>query len=310
MQLSWDRGQVSVLPIFSGYGRDEVFPQDTDLSPVPPNKLKYLQHKNNTHSTYYSILSSFYIKPQLARWSHLCVAIVSYRLSTSNHNLYSFKASSFSLYLIVFLHQTTTSFNTTAGFRKLYLIVFLHQTTTTESDILRLSELYLIVFLHQTTTVSLNVFCLFHCILSSFYIKPQLSSSTIREKSHCILSSFYIKPQLCRCSCLPLLYCILSSFYIKPQLSFLPFLIHRYCILSSFYIKPQLLNLSTTNLHIVSYRLSTSNHNSAWISHVAPLLYLIVFLHQTTTVILNISQVLTLYLIVFLHQTTTRCQFS
>ena len=33
MQKKWrDRGQVSVLPIFSGYGRDEVFPQDTDLS--------------------------------------------------------------------------------------------------------------------------------------------------------------------------------------------------------------------------------------------------------------------------------------
>ena len=122
------------------------------VSPVPPNKLKYLQHKNNTHSTYYSILSSFYIKPQLARWSHLCVAIVSYRLSTSNHNLYSFKASSFSLYLIVFLHQTTTSFNTTAGFRKLYLIVFLH----------------------QTTTCILSRYPLQHCILSSFYIKPQL----------------------------------------------------------------------------------------------------------------------------------------
>src|SRR5574344_1176138 len=28
LQLSWDRGLVSVLPIFSGYGRDEVFPQD------------------------------------------------------------------------------------------------------------------------------------------------------------------------------------------------------------------------------------------------------------------------------------------
>ena len=30
-----DRGQSCVLPIFSGYERDEVFPQDTDLSPVP-----------------------------------------------------------------------------------------------------------------------------------------------------------------------------------------------------------------------------------------------------------------------------------
>ena len=25
-------------PFFSGYGRDEAFPQDTDLSPVPPRR--------------------------------------------------------------------------------------------------------------------------------------------------------------------------------------------------------------------------------------------------------------------------------
>ena len=170
------------------------------VSPVPPNKLKYLQHKNNTHSTYYSILSSFYIKPQLARWSHLCVAIVSYRLSTSNHNLYSFKASSFSLYLIVFLHQTTTSFNTTAGFRKLYLIVFLHQTTTlTCQETLELL-LYLIVFLHQTTTTVTMPMLPPNCILSSFYIKPQLMLSKCYCSGYCILSSFYIKPQL-NCVC-------------------------------------------------------------------------------------------------------------
>ena len=165
------------------------------VSPVPPNKLKYLQHKNNTHSTYYSILSSFYIKPQLARWSHLCVAIVSYRLSTSNHNLYSFKASSFSLYLIVFLHQTTTSFNTTAGFRKLYLIVFLH----------------------QTTTCILSRYPLQHCILSSFYIKPQHKAPRRFPLAYCILSSFYIKPQPRNVNEWMTTNCILSSFYIKPQ---------------------------------------------------------------------------------------------
>ena len=30
-----DRGQSMSYPFFSDYGRDEAFPQDTDLSPVP-----------------------------------------------------------------------------------------------------------------------------------------------------------------------------------------------------------------------------------------------------------------------------------
>ena len=35
MCTSWHTDRSVSYPFFSGYGRDEAFPQDTDLSPVP-----------------------------------------------------------------------------------------------------------------------------------------------------------------------------------------------------------------------------------------------------------------------------------
>ena len=143
--------------------------------------------------------------------------IVSYRLSTSNHNSLDGRTSALPLYLIVFLHQTTTC------------------------------------------TASRHL--PFHCILSSFYIKPQLVSIQQLVFVNCILSSFYIKPQLPRATSWDWANCILSSFYIKPQLY----------LSMSFVCSIVSYRLSTSNHNfqvlqfgrnpIVSYRLSTSNHN-------------------------------------------------
>ena len=57
--------------------------------------------------------------------------------------------------------------------------------------------------------------------------------------------------------------CILSKFYIKPQPSGKPPLRIERCILSKFYIKPQLRWQRSDFCCVVSYRNSTSNHNSA-----------------------------------------------
>ena len=122
-----------------------------------------------------------------------------------------------------------------------------------------------------------------HCILSSFYIKPQLWDSSWKHAQDCILSSFYIKPQLMSaiCSGVSLLYLIVflhqtttlrSCVSVFLRLYLIVFLhqtttrvvwykIQNYCILSSFYIKPQPCLSLRLHLYIVSYRLSTSNHN-------------------------------------------------
>ena len=85
--------------------------------------------------------------------------------------------------------------------------------------------------------------------------------------------------------------CILSKFYIKPQQKIAAICPEQGCILSKFYIKPQLPVPFRGYQHVVSYRNSTSNHNSKTEEYPYPALYLIEILHQTTTLRLTICLV-------------------
>ena len=120
------------------------------------------------------ILSKFYIKPQHNAYDAVRLYVVSYRNSTSNHNLPASGWWFLVLYLIEILHQTTTSSFQRAFASQLYLIEILHQTTTGRFPCWSRRSLYLIEILHQTTTKSAVVFSTQCCILSKFYIKPQL----------------------------------------------------------------------------------------------------------------------------------------
>ena len=99
--------------------------------------------------------------------------VVSYSISTSNHNTRSGFLKIFALYLIPFLHQTTTVPLLFWRRRMLYLIPFLHQTTTFGHHPNSSRMLYLIPFLHQTTTGKQPDSTGGGCILFHFYIKPQ-----------------------------------------------------------------------------------------------------------------------------------------
>ena len=79
--------------------------------------------------------------------------VVSYRNSTSNHNVSVLSSSTMLLYLIEILHQTTTRKLPVIWHIELYLIEILHQTTTIVPDEELVAELYLIEILHQTTTL-------------------------------------------------------------------------------------------------------------------------------------------------------------
>ena len=152
----------------------------------------------------------------------------------------------------------------------LYLIEILHQTTTPFEGFCPLSELYLIEILHQTTTSGLTRQIKRCCILSKFYIKPQLQMYTIYFTFRCILSKFYIKPQLVLEALLLPPCCILSKFYIKPQLMMTTREGSMRCILSKFYIKPQHRERRGYADRVVSYRNSTSNHNSRSVLPIKP----------------------------------------
>ena len=121
------------------------------------------------------------------------------------------------------------------------------------------------------------------CSLFCFYIKPQRERTTFTLHMGCSLFCFYIKPQLLRMEKITELGCSLFCFYIKPQREL-------------FYLCPRRVvpySVSTSNhncsngLHregpVVPYSVSTSNHNTNYSIFALAGLFLILFLHQTTT---------------------------
>ena len=164
--------------------------------------------------------------------------VVSYFISTSNHNVICIFLMSIVLYLIPFLHQTTTN--------------------------------------QRSTSISMR------CILFHFYIKPQqtcrdtrtqcvvsYSISTSNHNPHSentIKDKLYLIPFLHQTTTLKPssvkdLRCILFHFYIKPQRLLVQWFAICGCILFHFYIKPQRATLSRRKSQVVSYSISTSNHN-------------------------------------------------
>ena len=260
-----------------------------------------MQHSNTAGC----ILLKFYIKPQHTANVYNLLYVVSYRNSTSNHNMSHWRATSQGVVsyrnstsnhnlalsvitgsLVVSYRNSTSNHNTgglASGISGLYLIEILHQTTTMSRSTSKATTLYLIEILHQTTTLVTLVLPLLGCILSKFYIKPQQAGGDKHRTQSCILSKFYIKPQP------PLL-----NSRRPPR-----------CILSKFYIKPQQCPDCLISFEVVSYRNSTSNHNNPRYLPNKKKLYLIEILHQTTTVDEDVGRTLWLYLIEILHQTTT-----
>ena len=99
------------------------------------------------------------------------------------------------LFIILFLHQTTTYFRLALSPSVLFIILFLHQTTTRELLSNKQDTLFIILFLHQTTTAGRK--CPFSrcCLSSCSYIKPQPSAMLKYSQICCLSSCSYIKPQ-------------------------------------------------------------------------------------------------------------------
>ena len=122
----------------------------------------------------------------------------------------------------------------------LYIVLFLHQTTTWVSSGIFLLSLYIVLFLHQTTT----------------------SERVFRARNCCISYYSYIKPQL-------------SYIYTKTNE-----VVYRTIPTSN-----HNLWLKRLRRKIVVYRtIPTSNHNRLLKSLAMLMLYIVLFLHQTTTI--------------------------
>ena len=98
------------------------------------------------------ILSKFYIKPQRGRWLSCCFSVVSYRNSTSNHNLWTTKSAS----EIVVSYRNSTSNHNYEFTHNNYPYVVSYRNSTSNHNISAggssSTSLYLIEILHQTTT--------------------------------------------------------------------------------------------------------------------------------------------------------------
>ena len=97
------------------------------------------------------ILFHFYIKPQLYGQTCLNPRVVSYSISTSNHNITTLSQND----------ENVVSYSISTSNHNKPLVLLLQEV------------LYLIPFLHQTTTLLAFSKTPKRCILFHFYIKPQ-----------------------------------------------------------------------------------------------------------------------------------------
>ena len=119
--------------------------------------------------------------------------IVRFLHQTTTLNL--FCLNSLKLYIVRFLHQTTTTIANMVSTVLLYIVRFLHQTTTINLSVNKVELLYIVRFLHQTTTDISRCVLLYCCISSVSYIKPQQLGVVEYSVESCISSVSYIKPQ-------------------------------------------------------------------------------------------------------------------
>ena len=216
-----------------------------------------MQHSNTAGC----ILLKFYIKPQHTANVYNLLYVVSYRNSTSNHNMSHWRATSqgvvsyrnstsnhnFAVYSVTLLwvvsyRNSTSNHNFTPRVDYSQGVVSYRNSTSNHNSPWHAkltTKLYLIEILHQTTTLSRSEVNTHKLYLIEILHQTTTASTVNPMRSRCILSKFYIKPQHGR-TC---------------------FGYNR----------------------VVSYRNSTSNHNILTLRSGSIMLYLIEILHQTTT---------------------------
>ena len=184
--------------------------------------------------SYYS-----YIKPQPSvGWpKERCVV---YRtIPTSNHNIQSGCSPRCRLYIVLFLHQTTTLFQ--RGLGRLRCISYY--------SYIKPQRIF------RSYTVR---FC---CISYYSYIKPQLIDYPSCVTECCISYYSYIKPQHSMSHPSSQMSCISYYSYIKPQLRIVCLTIWVGCISYYSYIKPQQGDVRLWLYGVVYRTIPTSNHN-------------------------------------------------
>ena len=272
------------------------------------------------------ILSKFYIKPQHGRTCFGYNRVVSYRNSTSNHNILTLRSGSIMLYLIEILHQTTTTPVASGDFsscilskfyikpqhfdfekRINYVVSYRNSTSNHNRIRLRFSERIVVSYRNSTSNHNKNNGA---TAIKMLYLIEILHQTTTDSESDTYAGRLYLIEILHQTTTLISVSsfstsCILSKFYIKPQL---PVALLRYVVVVSYRNSTSNHNSGTTTPNsalVVSYRNSTSNHNQ----NTRSIGRSIVVSYRNSTSNHNRGRTLCgiceLYLIEILHQTTT-----
>ena len=266
-----------------------------------------------------------YIKPQRL-WRYPKNWPVVYPLiPTSNHNIILVAFEPRKLYILWFLHQTTTSLklsllmqscisfdsyikpqhNSGSLWTTKVVYPLIPTSNHNYSAVLAFWRLlYILWFLHQTTTYWPSLCYLLRCISFDSYIKPQLSEVQVRNvwvvypliptSNHNLNDAFTIDSKL-------YILWFLHQTTTAPQ-THVPYL---RCISFDSYIKPQPNRQNIKRDGVVYPLIPTSNHNHERRESLANMLYILWFLHQTTTAYALDKLTRSLYILWFLHQTTT-----
>ena len=248
----------------------------------------------------------FYIKPQQDELKTLKDDVVPYSISTSNHNdkailvhdaevvPYSISTSNHNLNVISVIAGIVVPYSISTSN---------HNVLWSHRPALFSCSLFYFYIKPQPAPVAAAVSA--SCSLFYFYIKPQLYYESGEFNVSCSLFYFYIKPQLWLCwerqsGVVP--YSISTSNHncrsaMSPATSVVPYSISTSnhnritTIAHARTVVPYSISTSNHNyksvyhsiLEVVPYSISTSNHNEYHAHPTDEVLFLILFLHQTTT---------------------------
>ena len=150
----------------------------------------------------------------------------------------------------------------------LFIILFLHQTTTSQAA--SLADIYVVY--HLVPTSNHNATPSTHWIEGVVYHLVPTSNHNFKQDSllnrlRCLSSCSYIKPQPDRHNLHQLPGCLSSCSYIKPQRYLIILRSAASCLSSCSYIKPQPRFRFLFFRPVVYHLVPTSNHNSdSWLS--------------------------------------------
>ena len=209
--------------------------------------------------------------------------VVSYRNSTSNHNDFRIFAQQG---IVVSYRNSTSNHNSESVIRSATPVVSYRNSTSNHNTRMCPADSGPVVSYRNSTSnhnPTVGVMS-----LRSLYLIEILHQTTTAAWDEAKREQLYLIEILHQT----------TTFDFRPRFS-------PGCILSKFYIKPQQCPSPVEISTVVSYRNSTSNHNSFVTITAIRRLYLIEILHQTTTTTLSRCPAFRLYLIEILHQTTT-----